>query len=259
MKNLVSKSVFLMLSSSLIFSCASQDLVSPELTTDSSNIASNIQKPVKNDASNPKVMSLAFATQIASALDINKDGNIDATEAPISIGDMKSGFISNHEQNGLDGKPTTPLAVKAVAERLAVFDASLGIYGTKISEKNRTKLLSNLSSVLVKDTIADGGKIFGYSSDVGYFTGKTTAKVCKMDTALISKMIEAQFHISSADKVNGQPAQMANGSVSIFGSYLTIDNTYKVRIGFSQYDIFKDTAPFFGSYTISDAASKIVK
>ncbi|MBC7474592.1 MAG: hypothetical protein H7263_09900 [Candidatus Sericytochromatia bacterium] len=257
-KNLVN-SLFAVITLSLLVSCSSADnITSTDLNNNSVNISSNVQKPIKNDISNPRVMSLSYATQIAKALDINNDGSVDATEAPIQIGDLKSDSLSNYTQD-LSGTPSTPLKISDIAAKLFVNDGQLSMIGTRISEKNRAKVLGNLSSVLAKDSIGDSGKIYGYSSTVGYFTSKTTIKVCSMDASFIAKKITDQFNISSSDKVNGKPAQMANGGININAGYATIDGSYKSRLVFTQYDIFNSGLPFFGSHTISDAASKIVK
>ncbi len=258
-KNLVN-SLFAVIALTSIVSCSSADnITSTDLNNNSVNISSNVQKPIKNDISNPRIMSLSYATQIAKSLDANNDGSVDATEAPITVGDLKSESLTNYGQNSLSGTPGVPLKISDIAAKLSVDNGQLSMIGTRISEKNRAKILSNLSSILAKDSIGDGNKIYGYSSTIGYFTSKTTIKVCSMDASFIAKKIADQFNISSSDQVNGKPAQMANGGMIINAGYATIDGSYKSRLVFTQYDIFNSGLPFFGSHTISDAASKIVK
>ena len=85
MKNIASKALFLLFSSSLVFSCATNDMViAPEQALDNTTISAT-QRPVKNSA-NANFINVNFAKEIASALDLNKDGSVDATEIPIHVG-----------------------------------------------------------------------------------------------------------------------------------------------------------------------------
>lgn len=263
MKKDILKGLLVITALSLSACSSSENLVTPDLNSNAT-ISSNIQKPVKNDVSD-KVMNSSFALQVAKAFDVNKDGKVDSLEAPITIANLKAPTssyksIQNYDNGLTGGKPTTAIPVQQIADMLSTDGGMVDLIGTKLSEPNRNKMLAELSSVLVKDSIASGGKVYGYSSTVGYFTAKTTIKVCNMDASLIAKKIADQLYISSSDKVNGEPAQMANGSFSINAGYATIDETYKTRLQFSQYDIFgSKNYPFFGTHTISDASGKVVK
>ena len=218
----------------------------------------NPNKVKKNDL-NSKGISAGFAQQIASSLDLNKDNSVDASEAPISL--TSSAYttnINNSDNSSITGyTPTKPITVATISDYLTKgFD--LVIYGSKTSEKNKAQISSAIAKVLVKDTIGESNKAYGYGITIGYFTGKTTIMVRNMDASLLAKRINEQITVGQGT-INGEPYKGANGALVILSSYATIDGKYKSRLNFSNYQDFGSGIQLFGSHKITDAASKIVK
>ena len=209
----------------------------------------NPNKVKKNDL-NSKGISAGFAQQIASSLDLNKDNSVDASEAPISL--TSSAYttnINNSDNSSITGyTPTKPITVATISDYLTKgFD--LVIYGS---------ISSAIAKVLVKDTIGESNKAYGYGITIGYFTGKTTIMVRNMDASLLAKRINEQITVGQGT-INGEPYKGANGALVILSSYATIDGKYKSRLNFSNYQDFGSGIQLFGSHKITDAASKIVK
>ncbi|MEK7434750.1 MAG: hypothetical protein AABZ74_16570 [Cyanobacteriota bacterium] len=255
-----SKTFLLMGLSSLFFACSSpNDMTQADLNENNSTISANVQKPVKNDVSG-NFTSLSFAKQIASALDINKDGKVDATEVPFHVGGGPKNTLDykyNYNSSSQNYAPTQAMSVDEIANSISQ-GGDLSIYGSKLSEKNKEKIASNLANVLVKDPSNDGGKVYGFASNIGYFTGKTTARVRSLDSSSITKRILEQVNIGSGT-INGVPYQTSNGHFTILSSYMNIDNKYKSKLHFTYYDYFNSGIQIFGSYSISDASSKLVR
>lgn len=260
MRKFSSKTLLLMALSSLFFACSSpNNMTQTDLSENNSTISANIQKPVKNDVSG-NFTSLSFAKQIASALDINKDGKVDATEVPFNVGGGPKNSLDykyNYNSSSQNYAPTQAMSVDEIANSISQ-GGDLAIVGTKLSEKNKEKMASNLANVLVKDPSNDGGKVYGFSSDIGYFTGKTTVRVRSLDSSSMTKRILEQLNIGNGT-INGQPYQIANGSLTILSSYMNIDNKYKSKLRFSDYSDFNSGIQIFGSYSISDASSKMIR
>lgn len=198
-----------------------------------------------------------FARQVVMSLDLNKDGQVDANEVPVLIGGKNIEYVRNSDDSLTGYLPTKSLSVNALVDMMSK-GASLSIMGSKTAEKNRDKIVSSLVSVLVKDPLAEDGKVYGYATTIGYFTGKTTVVVRKMDSSLLSKRITEQLKIGNGT-INGQPYQSSNGSLSIKGNYVTIDGKYKSRLNFSQYDTFDAGIQLIGSHKIKDASAKVIE
>ena len=257
MKKLASKGLFLLFSASLVFSCASNDMVvAPEQALDSSTISAT-QRPVKNSASS-NFININFAKEIASALDLNKDGMVDATEIPIHVGGGPKNTMDyryNYDSKAFNSAPpTTPLAVGDIANYMSQ-GADLTLYNSKLAEKNKAKVASNVASVLVKDPSNEGGKVYGHATNITYFGGKTNVRIRLMDSALVAKRIVEQLTIGSGT-VNGQPYQTPNGKLIVASSYTKIDK-FKSRLHFTYFDYFDSGMQLFGSYSLKDVASKI--
>jgi len=218
-----------------------------------------VQDQVAVSSTTSKSINPEFAKIVAESLDLNKDGNVDATEVPMSIS-TKDYEKTTHNSDGssLTGYvPTKAISVTAITEALSS-GSSLSVYGSKISEKNKDKIVSSLANALVKDPIAEKNKVYGYATTIGYFTAKTTIMVRNMDASLLAKRINEQLTIGKGT-INGVPYKGANGSINVLSSYVTIDDKYKARLHFSDYDSFESGIQLIGSHKITDAAKKIVK
>lgn len=245
----------LFIASVFITSCGSPDVVlNQSIDQGTANISSTKPaKPVKNS------LNASFTKLVAESLDLNKDGSVDATESPIVLysKDYKD-TISNNDASAISGYlPTKPISVATIADKMEN-DYLLSVHNSKTSDNNKSKIATALANALVKDSLAESNKVYGYATTVGYFTGKTTAMVRNMDSGLLAKRILQQFDIGNGT-INGVPYQSANGSVSISPSFVTIDGKYKSRINFTDYDRFESGIQLVGSHKITDAASKIVK
>lgn len=212
---------------------------------------------VKNSSTmNAKSINPELARQIVEALDFNKDGSIDVTEVPLSVmsGNAGQNFVNleNHKFSNsyTEYEGTQPLPVKAIVDTLLQDAGMLSFKSGAVSEKNKDKVASVLANLLIKDNTAEANKVYGFSSTVGYFTGKHTYVLIKMDASWLKKKILQQFEIESGS-VNGVKKQTANGSVSINRDYLMIDK-YKSRLGFSDHSDFDSGKPLFGSETLKD-------
>lgn len=215
----------------------------------------NALATVKKNSISQRSMNQDLIKQIVEALDINKDGMIDVTEAPIGVMSGNGQNFVNLENYDYDNsytefKGTQPLAVNKVVETFMQDGGSLSVSNAKISEKNKAKVISALSSLLVKDSIADGSKVYAFSSNVGYFTGKSTYILGKLDASGLGKAISKHFEIEKGS-VNGITKQTGVGSISIARDYITVDK-YNTRISFSSYSTFDDSLPLFGSHKIKD-------
>ncbi len=241
---------------SLFFSaCSAPDSITtvPDINT---QVNSSANKTVKNNISS-KYMDSNFMNQVASSLDLNKDGSIDVTEAPIMIGGKNVNYVYNYESNAFnDTPPTKAMPITQIVELMSQ-GATLSVKGSKRSEKNKDKISSSLAGILVKDSISESGKVYGYSTNIGYFTGKTTAMVRNLGASDLAKRINQQITVGKGT-VNGNPYQIANGSININPYYVTIDGKYKSRLNFSDNSDFESGIQLFGSHKISDAASKII-
>lgn len=218
-----------------------------------------VQDQVAVSSTTSKSITPEFAKIIAESLDLNKDGSVDATEIPMSLSTKDYGKTTyNNDGSSLTGYvPTKPISVATIIEDLSS-GSSLSVYGSKISEKNKDKAISALAGALVKDPIAEKNKVYGYATTIGYFTAKTTIVVRNMDASLLAKRINEQLTIGKGT-INGVPYKSANGAVTVLSSYATIDDKYKARLNFSDYDSFDSGIQLIGSHKITDAAKKIVK
>lgn len=251
MKKIVSLFSVCALSFSL-FSC-SNEISSVENSPEQVNALATVKKNSISERSiNPEL-----AKQIVESLDFNKDGSIDVTEAPIGVmsgtgGNQTFVNLENHKFSNsyTEYEGTQPLSVKAVVDTLMQDNGSLSIHNGKVSEKNKAKVISALSNLLVKDSINQKGKVYAFSSNVGYFTGKSTYILGKLDVSDLSKAISKHFEIESGS-VNGITKQTGVGSISIARDYITIDK-YNSRISFSSYSTFDSSLPLFGSTKLKD-------
>lgn len=234
-----------------LFACSNEiSAVDP-----SSDQVNALAAPKKNSLSS-RSMSPELAKQIFESLDINKDGFIDVTEAPVGVshGSVGKDYVNlenyDYTNSYTEYKGTQPIAVKTAIDSFLQDGGSFSVGNAKISEKNRSKIVSSLANLLVKDSINDGGKVYGFSSNVGYFTGKTKYVICNMDASLLAKKIGQQFEIESGS-VNGITKQTAVGSIGVSRDYITIDK-YNTRLSFSSDSTFDSGLPFFSSHTLKD-------
>lgn len=236
-----------------LFSCSNQ--INNNLQEEQVNA---LAAPKKNDYTPPKAvpvnaksMSKDFALKIANALDLNKDGQVDAKEVPLLIGGMGEGFFYNYDDKSWGYTPAKAFTPSEIVNLLMADDATLSIKGSKISAANREKVFANVAKVLVTDSIAEG-KPYAYSSDIGYFTGNKTVKIAKMDESLLIKNMKAQTEIVNGTG-NGRPYETSNGSLVISRDYKLIDKQYKTRLYISDYrDYTAGLTGLFTSHTLKN-------
>lgn len=221
-----------------------------------------LQRPSNLNASaiNAKsTVDSAFLQAVVSSLDLNKDGKIDALEAPILVGGRNTPYLYNSDGSAITGYLPIPGKELPVATILEMMHqgADLSIMTSKSSEKNKERIIANFVSTVLKDPQLQSGKILGYSTTVGYFTGKTTAVVRSMDASILSREVKEQLTIGNGT-VNGVPYQAGNGSITLLPRLTTIDGKYRARLHFGYYDYFESGFQLIGYHKISDAAKLIV-
>jgi hypothetical protein len=232
---------------------------SPDIVTDMSAIQNQTDVNASDVKAKNSTVDNGYLQQVVSSLDLNKDGKIEATEVPILVGGKNVDYVENSDGSAISGY--LPVAGKEMSVS-TVMDmmnkgASLSIMTSKVSEKNKDKIISNFASAVLKDPLAEKGRVFGYSTTVGYFTGKTTVVVRSMDSSILTREIKEQLTIGNGT-VNGVPYQSGNGSVSVLPNVATIDGKYKARLRFGYYDYFESGIQLIGYHKIKDASSKIV-
>lgn len=235
-------------------SCASPD-ITPNL-----NNLEQVNISASKTVSKNSLESSNFLKSVVTSLDLNNDGKIDATEAPILVGGTNVKYVYNNDGSSITGylpKAGTELSVNEILEMMDK-GAGLSIMSSKVSEKNKEKIMTNFISSVLKDPSAEKGKVSGYSTTVGYFTGKTTIVIRSMDSSVFKREMKEQLTIGNGT-VNGQPYQSGNGSVTLLPKLDLIDGKYKARLKFSYYDYFESGIQLLGYTKLKDASGKITQ
>lgn len=209
-----------------IFSCDNgvSDIESLQPLQDSTTImssSSNVDRSI----------SKTLASQIISSLDFNKNGSIDISEAPIRVEGLKD-ILLNYSETDKGFTPLKPLTVKKVLDTfLQTKGSTLVISNGKVSEKNKSKLVSNLTGFLLKDTSTSNGKLVScYSSDMGYTTRKKFFTFSNLDSSLVSNKILGQFELESGK-------DSSYGYLAIHRDYLKVGEN-KSRFEFYDHSDF---------------------
>lgn len=228
------------LCSAIIFSCdnvSNTDELQPiqDETTTLSNKNTNSDRTISKD----------LASKLVSALDANKDGLIDATEAPIRVEGAKD-VLLNYVETNVGFNKLNPLPVKKVLDTfLYAKSSAIVISNGKIAEKNKSKLVSNLVALLLKDTSTGTGKtVTCYSSDMGYTTRKKFFTFSSLDSALLTTKILGQFALESGK-------DSSYGYLAIHRDYLMVDK-YKSRLEFYDFSDFGDNLPPSSTHQFTD-------
>lgn len=239
----ISKKIAIIFSSLLVFSCSAnnnslENTIQAE--PNNSNISSN----------NSRTIDKTFAKEIFEALDLNKNGVIDATEAPIIIGEANkdplafnfqlvsaNSSIKNYDLiNEKSLKANKAITINnAVDKFMKNKDSVLTIYNAKISESNKNKIVTNLSKVLLKDKTNEGNRINCFAKEIGYTTKKAFYTVSKIESSLLPKKIEEQFKYD-------QGTDISYGSLTIYRNAFAINN-HESRIAFYDYSSFTRNLP----------------
>lgn len=222
-----------------------------------------VQTPANLNASAltaKNAMDMGYLQQVVSSLDLNKDGKIDAIEAPILVGGRNTNYIYNSDGSAISGYLPVAgreLPIPTIMDMMSK-GAGLSIMTSKTSEKNKDRIISNFIAAVLKDPQLQSAKILGYATTIGYFTGKTTVVVRSMDSSVLNREIQEQLTIGNGT-INGVPYQSGNGSITLLPNLATIDGKYKARLRFGYYDYFEGGFQLIGYHKIGDAAKLIVE
>lgn len=231
---------------------------SPDITPDLNNMEQvNINTAKVSTNNSPENSN--YLKSVISSLDLNNDGKIEATEVPILVGGKNVNYVYNNDGSAITGylpKQGTEMTVNQILDMMNK-GAGLSIMSSKVSEKNKTKIISNFVSSVMKDPLAEKGKVSGFATTVGYFTAKTTVVIRSMDASILKRELQEQLDIGNGT-INGQPYQSGNGSVTLLPNLSVIDGKYKARLNFSDYNDFESGIQLFGYTKIKDASGKIV-
>jgi hypothetical protein len=224
---------------------------------------SALQNPASLNASSFKANNatdMAYLQHVVSSLDLNKDGKIDAIEAPILVGGRNTNYVYNSDGSAISGYLPVAgreLPISTIMDMMSK-GAGLSIMTSKTSEKNKDRIIANFIAAVVKDPQLQSGKILGYATTIGYFTGKTTVVVRSMDNSVLNREIKEQLEIGNGT-INGVPYQSGNGSITLLPNLATIDGKYKARLRFGYYDYFESGFQLIGYHKIGDAAKLIAE
>ena len=235
-----------------IISCSSEETL-PVLPEQNNSIETKIS------STDIKAIDKDFAKAILEALDINKNGTIDVTEAPIIIGEAnKDPLAYNFElvaqANSLKNyelisektfKPSKAITINMVLDKfLKNKNSVLTIYNGKIAEKNKNKISSNLAKVLLKDDSTEGNRVNTFAKEIGFTTKKAFYAISKLDSSTLNKKILEQFQ-------NENGTEVSIGSLTIYRDTLSINN-HNARISFYEYSSFTRDLPKVGSFKFTD-------